>query len=270
MKDKIFLVVLFLAAVCFRSNAQSTCSQMIVQDVGDGTKNYFRNPIELQDGTGKVTIAIHGVGIGEQTALILKVDSAKYCVAKGDSIKVVLAGDRTFATTNDFESNCDGEYAIFMGAQYGDTALLEALNTQLLKTLILQTRTNVVYADIQSDLAENFKKHFNCLIELGHPPDSSIVFVLVQQQPEFTGGYDAMRKFLSANMAKLNETGTVYVEFIVGHDGSIKDIKTIRGLSAKTDAEAERLVRIMPKWTPGRQSGRTAKVRFVLPINFKR
>jgi len=62
--------------------------------------------------------------------------------------------------------------------------------------------------------------------------------------------------------------GKVYVQFVVEKDGSITDIKIIRGIGSGCDAEAKRAVKRMPKWQPGEQRGKPVRVRFVLPVNF--
>lgn len=101
------------------------------------------------------------------------------------------------------------------------------------------------------------------------------IFTVVEQQPEFEGGYEAMMNFIRKNMRypasarRMGVDGTVYVSFVVSKDGSISEVKTIRGISADCDAEAMRVVSMMPPWKPGKQNGKPVFVRFVLPIKFK-
>lgn len=101
------------------------------------------------------------------------------------------------------------------------------------------------------------------------------IFTVVEQQPEFEGGYEAMMNFIKKNMRypasarRMGVDGTVYVSFVVSKDGSISEVKTIRGISADCDAEAMRVVSMMPPWKPGKQNGKPVFVRFVLPIKFK-
>jgi protein TonB len=105
--------------------------------------------------------------------------------------------------------------------------------------------------------------------------DDNQVFTVVEQQPEFEGGYEAMMRFITKNMRypasarRMGVDGTVYVQFVVGKDGAISEVKTIRGISADCDKEAERVVKLMPPWKAGRQNGKAVFVRFVLPIRFK-
>jgi periplasmic protein TonB len=105
--------------------------------------------------------------------------------------------------------------------------------------------------------------------------DDNQIFTVVEQQPEFEGGYEAMSRFISKNLRypasarRMGVDGTVYVQFVVAKDGSISEVKTIRGISADCDKEAERVVNMMPNWKPGKQNGKAVFVRFVLPIKFK-
>jgi TonB family protein len=100
------------------------------------------------------------------------------------------------------------------------------------------------------------------------------VYTVVEKQPEFPGGYDAMMEFIKANMRYPAEArqkgieGTVYISFIVGKDGAVSDVKPIRGIGVQADSEAVRVVESFPNWIPGKQSGEAVNVRFVLPLKF--
>lgn len=93
--------------------------------------------------------------------------------------------------------------------------------------------------------------------------------------PAFPGGEAAMGEWIQKNivypeMAKeMGEQGTVYVQFVVNRDGSIVDVVIVRGVSESLDNEAKRVVKKMPKWSPGEQAGKPVRVRFTLPINFR-
>ncbi len=96
----------------------------------------------------------------------------------------------------------------------------------------------------------------------------------VEEMPEFPGGDAARIKFFSENVKYplvAKETGVqgpVYVTFVVEKDGSISNIKLLRGIGAGCDEEAERVVTMMPKWKPGRQNGKEVRVQFNMPISF--
>jgi len=99
-------------------------------------------------------------------------------------------------------------------------------------------------------------------------------YVVVEQMPEFPGGDQNMRKFLRDNirypmMARESGiTGTVYVTFVVSATGQISDVKLLRGIGGGCDEEAVRVVRTMPAWIAGRQTGKPVPVQFNLPIKF--
>jgi len=100
------------------------------------------------------------------------------------------------------------------------------------------------------------------------------VFLVVEEAPEFPGGKDALMKFLSdsirypklARNSKIQ--GFVYVSFIVEPDGSVSNVKVLRGIGGGCDEEAVRVVQSMPKWKPGTQRGETVRVQYSLPIRF--
>lgn len=98
---------------------------------------------------------------------------------------------------------------------------------------------------------------------------------MVEQKPEFNGGEAAMYKWLSDNIvfptiaAEEGVSGRVVVEFVVGKDGSISDVRVVRPRHPALDKEAVRVVKAMPKWIPGRNNGQPVKVTYTLPVNFK-
>ena len=100
------------------------------------------------------------------------------------------------------------------------------------------------------------------------------VFTFVEQMPEFPGGNSAMYNFISKNMVypseaqENNEQGKVVVQFVVMNDGQVQDATVVRGVSPAIDKEALRIIKIMPRWQPGKQNGKPVNVRFVLPLTF--
>lgn len=91
---------------------------------------------------------------------------------------------------------------------------------------------------------------------------------------KFPGGNEELAKYLQSNVSypeqalKNNEFGQVFVSFMVDVDGSIKDVKVVKGVSPSLDAEALRVVASMPKWTPAKTDGKAVKSSFSLPIVF--
>lgn len=105
-------------------------------------------------------------------------------------------------------------------------------------------------------------------------PESDVV-MFADVMPEFPGGTNAMFDFIRKNV-KYPESakekgieGRVYVNFVIDKDGSISDIKVLRGLCKEIDEEAVRVVKAMPKWNPGMQDGEPVRVQYTLPFYFK-
>ncbi len=101
------------------------------------------------------------------------------------------------------------------------------------------------------------------------------VFEVVEQMPDFPGGMQELMKFLSSNIKypaqahKENRQGRVIVQFVVRKDGQIVEPKIAKSVSPDLDAEALRVISIMPNWTPGRQRGEAVSVKFTVPIMFR-
>jgi TonB family protein len=99
--------------------------------------------------------------------------------------------------------------------------------------------------------------------------------LVVEQNPEFPGGYAAMQKFLHDNIEyplTAQETGikgTVFVQFVVSKTGKISNTKILRGIGQACDDEAIKVVNEMPRWIPGRQNGSAVPVIFQIPIKFQ-
>ena len=91
--------------------------------------------------------------------------------------------------------------------------------------------------------------------------------------PSFPGGQEAMLQFLKENLlwpdVEADVQGRVIVTFVVETDGSLTDLKVVRGLDPAFDKEALRIVKSMPKWIPGTQNGQPIRVRYSVPVTFK-
>ncbi len=91
-------------------------------------------------------------------------------------------------------------------------------------------------------------------------------------QPNFTGGMDSLRKYLSQNLhypKTATKSGTVYANFTVEKDGAVTNVILLKGLEPILDNEALRVIRMMPAWIPARQNGKPIVSKYVLPIKFK-
>ncbi len=105
--------------------------------------------------------------------------------------------------------------------------------------------------------------------------DPNQVFLVVEQPPEFPGGLQALYKFVyktiryPAQARRMGIEGTVYISFVVGANGEISEVQTMKGIGSGCDEEAKRVVQLLPPWKPGKQRGRPVKVRYTLPLKFK-
>lgn len=100
------------------------------------------------------------------------------------------------------------------------------------------------------------------------------VFTIVEEMPAFPGGEAKLFEYLGKNIKypqiakEAGISGVVYVNFVVGAQGNITDVKVLRGIGGGCDEEAVRVVKNMPKWKPGKQRGKPVKVSYNLPIRF--
>jgi protein TonB len=105
--------------------------------------------------------------------------------------------------------------------------------------------------------------------------DGNEIFTVVEQQPEFEGGYAAMVNFIKTNMKypgaarRMQIEGTVHVSLLVNKVGEISEVKVLKGIHPDCDREAVRVVSMMPRWKAGKQNGRPVHVRFILPLKFR-
>ena len=101
------------------------------------------------------------------------------------------------------------------------------------------------------------------------------VFVIVEEQAEFPGGLDSMYAYIQKNLVYPEKAkaegieGRVFVSFIIEKDGSISNVKLLRGIGGDCDEAAVEMVKNMPKWKPAKQRGKPVRCQFTLPIKFE-
>ena len=116
---------------------------------------------------------------------------------------------------------------------------------------------------------------FSFMTSTAQTKKNDMVFDVVEVMPQFPGGQIAMLQYLMKNIkypeqaVKEGIQGRVTVRFIVEKDGSISDVKPVLSVHPLLNKEAVRVVKSMPKWTPGKQNGKPVRVRFNLPVMFK-
>ena len=120
-------------------------------------------------------------------------------------------------------------------------------------------------------------KASNCGIQ-GDDGDTTYiqdVLEVCEEMPEFPGGWAALLEYLQENLVYPEEAaegdiqGKVIVQFIVDSIGNVGNVKVVRPVNDLLDAEAMRVVKTFPRFTPGRQDGKAVNVRYTLPVNFK-
>lgn len=104
--------------------------------------------------------------------------------------------------------------------------------------------------------------------------DDIVPFVGLEEEPSFPGGEAALYKFMAdhvkyPDLARTSGiTGKVYIRFVVEKDGSVTNVKVMRDIGGGCGSEAVRVVKMMPKWKPGKQRNRPVRTEFNLPISF--
>ena len=107
------------------------------------------------------------------------------------------------------------------------------------------------------------------------PEVSNKVFDVVEQMPSYPGGTGALMSYLNSNIkypvvAQENGVqGRVIVGFVVERDGSITDVNILKSIDPSLDREAARVVRSIPRWTPGKQNGQAVRVKYNVPVTFR-
>ena len=107
------------------------------------------------------------------------------------------------------------------------------------------------------------------------PEVATKIFDVVEEMPSFPGGNGALMSYLASNIkypvvAQENGVqGRVIVSFVVERDGSISDVKVARSVDPSLDREAQRVVKSMPRWSPGKQNGSTVRVKYTVPVVFR-
>ena len=108
-----------------------------------------------------------------------------------------------------------------------------------------------------------------------HVVEETKIFTVVEQMPMYPGGDAALMGYLRDNIhyptvaAENGVQGRVVVGFVVERDGSITDVNVLRSVDPSLDREAMRVVKSMPRWTPGKQNGSAVRVKYQVPVTFR-
>ena len=118
-------------------------------------------------------------------------------------------------------------------------------------------------------------EHIEIKQEKVEEEDVNQIFTIVEEQAAPPGGMQAFYKTLNEKIKypsqakRMGVEGRVFCEFVVNRDGTLQDVKVIRGIGAGCDEEAVRALQSMPPWKPGKQRGKSVRSRFNLAVIFK-
>jgi protein TonB len=130
-----------------------------------------------------------------------------------------------------------------------------------------------IIIDVEADEETEVEEYEPVIVEEEEVEEEEI-FIVVEEQPSFPGGDRERIRFLAENIEypqlarESGIQGTVYVTFVVEKDGSVTDVRVMRGIGGGCDEEAVRVVKMMPQWKPGKQRGKPVRVQFNMPIRF--
>lgn len=130
--------------------------------------------------------------------------------------------------------------------------------------------------DVEADQNTEVQEYIAPIIEEeDEEEEERMVFTVVESMPSYPGGNVARIKYLSEcitypQMARESGIqGRVFITFVVERNGTITDVRILRGIGGGCDEEAIRVIKNMPNWTPGKQRGKAVRVQFNMPILFK-
>lgn len=238
-----------------------------------------KNIIVSEDG-GKTGFAIFVVLMDSTFIATIRTVGGGGCVNEGDPVHFVFSDSSRLELNNMGKFNCEAKSSLYFNDHLNNLDVLETLAQKRLTTLTVWTRQKFVRRNLSEESASKIHHLLSCLIlSLGEDTFLELsnhkIYTVVEKQPEFSGGVEAMLNFLKTNMRyppaarRYGIQGTVYVEFLIHKDGSIADVKTKTSVHPDLDAEAERVIKLMPPWLPGIEGGKPVTVRFVLPLKFK-
>ena len=101
------------------------------------------------------------------------------------------------------------------------------------------------------------------------------IFQIVEEMPAFPGGEQKLMEYVGKNIKypqiarESGIQGRVFVGFVVEPDGSVSNVKLLRGIGGGCDEEAMRVIKNMPKWIPGKQRGKAVRVSYQIPVMFR-
>ena len=185
------------------------------------------------------------------------------CIISSEPRRLQLDGIEDFLDGSDFIKESNQQVTIVFWPD-SPTETLDEVKSILRKKGLL----NIKYIDPSVDGVNEIKP------EIIPDSDGDVLFEMAEV-PEFPGGTDALLEFMRKNIkypADAREKdiqGRVLVTFIVNKDGSLTEPEVVKSVDPLLDAEALRLISVMPKWKPGTQRGKPVRTKYTLPVNFR-
>ena len=219
-----------------------------------------------------------------------KVKVAGKVVDEKNGLSVLGASVLVRGTTYGTLTDMDGNFSIV--ANEGDVLLFSFVGMQTqsvivpkggAKSIVVSMKDDVQnldevmvvgYAAYEDENEVVETKSIKLPTEEKREDEEQVIFQVVDEMPSFPGGMRECMMFLGRNIKypvlaqKAKIEGRVIVQFVVDKDGSISDTKVVRSVSPELDAEALRVVGLMPKWNPGKQRGKAVAVKYTMPIMF--
>lgn len=184
-----------------------------------------------------------------------------------DDVKIII--DQKYQSITQSTVNAHGEFQIETSSE---ASILFESNSKDGKTLARMYRP----AELAKMNPDNMVIELIPVNIIKSNVTDADVYEVVENMPEFpNGGMAALMKYLTDNIRypeaakKAGIQGRVIVQFVVDKDGSIKNVRTLRGVNSDLDAEAIRVIQSMPKWKPGTQKGEPVKVKYTIPVMFR-
>lgn len=194
----------------------------------------------------------------------------------------VLIVNSTSGTLTDSEGNFtlkvgdDQRISVsYIGMKSVELSVKECLEKQIKEVRLTSDADSGPQLTVVSQSSESASQKAPQHKTTSEPQNTEEVFMVVENMPEFPGGLNACLKFLADHVAYPKEAaekkiqGRVIVQFVVMKDGSIANARVIRSVDPLLDAEALRVIGLMPKWKPGTQRGQAVNVKFTMPITFR-
>ena len=269
-----YLYVLPLAAVTVAAFARPEISEPL-----DEISNVKVNDLSAITGNNSPENLSVAATSAADVTLKMKVTDQSGSPIVGASVLIV---NSTSGTLTDSEGNFtlkvgdDQRISVsYIGMKSVELSVKECLEKQIKEVRLTSDADSGPQLTVVSQSSESASQKAPQHNTTSEPQNTEEVFMVVENMPEFPGGLNACLKFLADHVAYPKEAaekkiqGRVIVQFVVMKDGSIANARVIRSVDPLLDAEALRVIGLMPKWKPGTQRGQAVNVKFTMPITFR-